>query len=463
MLPLVTAIPYQDPVILFKHFANRPWAILLDSAQFSPDCGRYSFIAIDPFQTLCSKNNEIVLAGKTIIGNPFLVLQTELKKYSATHIPDLPLFQGGAAGYFAYELNQQLERISSEKNSAQDYWDMALGFYDVVIAFDHQLKQAWIIATGLPEVAMAQRKFRAEQRSQYLLAQLTDFSCATDVNKKNTLLKVQSNFSEQDYQTTVEKIINYIYAGDVYQVNLAQCFTAKIDREYDAFVLYQQLRKINPAPYAAYFNFPDLVLLSASPEQFLQVQDRIVTTKPIKGTRPRGQNQYHDQENKAELLKSAKDYAENLMIVDLLRNDLAKVCQHHSIQVRKLASLETHPTVHHLVSTINGKLRDDCDLIDLIMAAFPGGSVTGAPKIRAMEIIAELESQQRGPYCGSMGYLGFNGNMDMAIVIRSLIKTANQISFHAGAGIVADSDPVAEYQETKHKVQALYDTLKNPS
>lgn len=459
MQPLVTEISYQDPVALFKHFARQPWAILLDSAQISDDKGRYSFIALDPFQTLCSKDNKIILNEKTILGNPFLVLQAELKKYIVTSSVDLPPFQGGVAGYFAYELSQHLEPKVQLKRNEQDTWDMMLGFYDCVIAFDQQLKKAWIIATGMPELEFASRKTRAQQRTQFLLSKLLNASSTEAAKKKNNAVNIECNLSDAMYQSIVKKIIDYIYAGDVYQVNVAQRFTAKIDHDYDVFALYQQIRKINPAPYAAYFNFPNHVLASVSPEQFLRVRNRCVTTKPIKGTRPRGQNKEQDLANIKALLESNKDQAENLMIVDLLRNDLAKVCQHHSIQVTELAHLETHPTVHHLVSTIKGQLRDDCDLIDLIQATFPGGSITGAPKIRAMEIIAELEPNARGAYCGSMGYIGFDGGMDTAIVIRSLIITPDQISFHAGAGIVADSSPAAEYAETWDKARALYNAL----
>jgi para-aminobenzoate synthetase component 1 len=269
---------------------------------------------------------------------------------------------------------------------------------------------------------------------------------------------VSSNFDRPGYLAAVRRAVEYIHAGDCFQVNLSQrLLCGATEPPLD---LYARLRERNPAPFAGYFDLGDFVVLSASPERFLRIEDGLVQTRPIKGTRPRGATPEEDENRRAELLRSAKDRAENVMIVDLLRNDLGRVCAYGSVEVTALCQLETYRTVHHLVSEVRGRLRPGLGAVDLLRAAFPGGSVTGAPKVRAMEIIAELEPTARGPYCGALGYVGFDGAMDTNILIRTITAGKGWLQFPVGGGVVADSDPEAEYAETLHKAEGMLRALR---
>jgi para-aminobenzoate synthetase component 1 len=273
----------------------------------------------------------------------------------------------------------------------------------------------------------------------------------------------QSNFTRPDYEATIQKTIDYIHAGDIFQANISQRFDAELPQDFDPFAHYLNLREMNAAPFATYFNLGGLILSSASPERFLTVKDGIVETKPIKGTRPHiRDDEALDTLYRNSLENSEKDRAENIMIVDLLRNDLSKSCRPDNLKVTALCALESFASVHHLVSTIQGQLRAGYDALHLLEGCFPGGSITGAPKIRAMEIIDELEPTRRGPYCGSMGYIGFDGAMDSNILIRTLVYQGNAVSFQVGGGIVADSDPAEEYDETLTKAHGLLESFKVP-
>jgi len=271
-------------------------------------------------------------------------------------------------------------------------------------------------------------------------------------------LKVNSNFTKEKYISTVKKAKEYIASGDIYQVNLSQRFSA--DLSITPFQLYKRLRRITPAPFGSFLNLEPAAIVSASPERFLKVSDRKVWTRPMKGTRPRGKNKAQDRRLKAALLNSPKDRAELVMIIDLERNDLGRVCEYGTVEVKKFVNLEAHPTVFQTTSTVEGVLRKGKDRIDLLKAAFPGGSITGAPKVRAMEIIKELEPTKRGLYTGSIGYLSFSGEMDLNIVIRTILTKGKRTYFQVGGGIVADSDPEAEYKETLDKAKALIAALK---
>jgi para-aminobenzoate synthetase component 1 len=323
--------------------------------------------------------------------------------------------------------------------------DMAIGFYDQVLAWDHKEERAWWISWR-------------EGINRY-----DAFVNTAPVTVHHSPLTthhspIQSNFDRPGFLAAVRRAIEYIHAGDCFQVNLAQQLRA--DAVYPPFELYGRLRKCNPAPFAAYFDMGEFQILSASPERFLQlVPNGEVITRPIKGTRPRGKTERQDAANRDELLVSAKDRAENVMIVDLLRNDLGRVCEYGSVHVPGVCRLESYPTVHHLVSEVRGLLRSDKTAIDLLRATFPGGSVTGAPKIRAMEIIAQLEPDARGPYCGCLGWIGFNGAMDTSILIRTFTQGHGWLQFPVGGGIVADSAPEKEYEETLHKAEGLLRAL----
>lgn len=454
---LVQEIPYKDPITVFALFAAEPFAIFLDSAKADNELGRYSFIAVDPFATLTSKNGEVKFNNETFTADPFIFLQQQLELYRQNTAPDLPPFQGGVAGYFAYDLCQHLEKLPTPKNDDLQFPDLMLGFYDVVIAFDHWQHQAWIFCNGYPEQDPDARIERAKRRLEYFSKRINENNVShktVSIVRLNNIT-ANANFTTENYQAMVKKVIDYIYAGDIFQANVAQRFLANLAPDFDCFDLYCRLRKTNPAPFAAYLNFVDTIIASASPERFLKLTNNMIEARPIKGTRPRGQDQQEDNIFASELLNSEKDRAENTMIVDLLRNDLSRVCREHSVQVTELCGLESFATVHHLVSTIVAELKPEKDAIDLLRATFPGGSITGAPKIRAMEIIAELEPNQRGPYCGSIGYLGFDGAMDLSITIRTFAIKDNKLTFQVGGGIVAESDPMAEYEETLIKAAAL--------
>lgn len=461
--PLVHEISYSDPVRIFSLFSKDPFAIFLDSAKNEMYSGRYSFIAIDPFFTMTSKNNQIKFGTEAYSGDPFLFLQQKLKQFSLANHPDLPPFQGGMAGYFSYDLCQHLETIPAHKIDDLQFADLMLGFYDVVFAFDHQLQKAWIFSSGFPEQNSEVRKARAKQRLEFYLKMISSSLKCEEQSLLETVrigdTNIHSNFTTENYQGMVQQVIDYIHAGDIFQANVSQRFQAALSNDFNPFMLYQTLREKNPSPFAAYLNFSDIIIASASPERFLKLAGNKIETKPIKGTRKRSNIPEQDEQLKQELMNSEKDRAENTMIVDLLRNDLSKVCCNHSVKVTKLCDVESFATVHHLVSTVIGELKPDHDAIDLLRATFPGGSITGAPKIRAMEIIAELEPTARGPYCGSIGYIGFDGNMDLSITIRTYAIKDQQLTFQAGGGIVAESNPQAEYEESLTKAAALKQIL----
>lgn len=460
--PLIQEINYLEPLEVFSLFAQDPGAILFDSANINDDKSQFSFIALDPFLTLSSKNGRTQLGTLSVFENPFLVLKKYLHEFPLQINPDLPPFQGGIAGYFAYDLCHHLEKLPKHKIDDLNFADMYLGFYDLVIAFDHQNKLAWIFSSGYPEKNNNARKNRAENRCQTLYKRIIQrqHSKHPSDQKLPANCKISSNFTCENYQTMVQRVIDYIHAGDIFQANVSQRFSSLVSQEFSSFTLYNNLRKINPASFSAYLNFNDTVLISASPERFLKLSNGMIETCPIKGTRPRGNTPEKDQDLKNELSHSTKDQAENIMIVDLMRNDLSRVCCDHSVEVIQLCKLQSYATVHHLVSTIRGTLKPDVDAVDVLCATFPGGSITGAPKIRAMEIIAELEPTSRGPYCGSIGYIGFDGSMDLSITIRTYAIKNNYITFQTGGGIVADSKPEEEYQEMLTKASALIRALQ---
>jgi len=460
-LPLVYEIPYQDPLCVFTLFKEQSGALLLQSAQLRLGSGRYSFIAVEPFATLVSKNGNIKLNEKERVGDPFVILQQELARFSQIHYPELPPFQGGVAGYFGYDLCHHLENVSFIAEDDMQFPDMALGFYDVVIGFDEVEKRAWIFSSGHPKEEN-ERKEYAKKRLKKLLNQLGQrsigFSPSTVCCDEKA---ITSNFTALTYSQAVNKVIESILAGDIFEANISQRFRTFLPRGLTAFDLYWRLTVSNPVPFAAYIHLADTVIVSSSPERFIKLTGRHVETCPIKGTRGRGDTSTNDAKLANELLTSEKDRAENMMIVDLLRNDLSRVCLPHSVKAPILCQLETYPSVHHLVSVVTGTLVDGITAIDLLRAAFPGGSITGAPKIRAMEVIADIEPTARGPYCGSIGYIGFNGDMDTSITIRTFCIKNNNITFQTGGAVVADSDPDAEYQETLIKANALKRVLVN--
>ena len=469
-IPLIQSLPTTlSPLEVCELLHDDPFCFFLDSGINCNRLGRYSFLGSDPF--LIFKNqggkNEIRRGNsiELIRGNPFDILKTLLSKYRLIVPTNLPPFMGGAVGYFAYDLKHFVEKLPSQSRDDINVPLCFLAFYDTVIIFDHLKGKVWISSTGLPEEGEHMKQIRAKTRVEEFCRKLSaakkpatfpPLTCG-----KQGAIKLKSNFTREGYMQAILEAKKYIAAGDIYQVNLSQRFSAKVSTP--PFELYKTLRTLNPAPFAAYLSCGEATIISSSPERFLRISGRSVETRPIKGTRPRGKNKLEDKRFKRELLESVKDKAELIMIVDLERNDLGRVCEYGTVKVPEVITLETYATVFHLVSTITGKLKEDKDHLDCLKACFPGGSITGAPKIRSMEIIDELEPTQRKIYTGSIGYIGFNQQTDLNIVIRTMLYCSGTVHFQVGGGIVADSDPGLEYEETLHKGRALIKTLHQGS
>jgi para-aminobenzoate synthetase component 1 len=446
-----------DPVAWCRAFADRSGLALFDSALKDERLGRYSFLGIDPFARLVADRTGVRLDGAEVGTDPFAAIGALAERYSVEAVPDLPPFQTGLAGYFGYGLRHHVERVPSHDRADIAWPDLVLGLYDLVLAVDHLAGRAWLLASGHPETAADARRERAEARIEWARARLRR---APQTSPAATwAIAAKPDLAPAAFKDAVRRTIDYIEAGDIYQANITQRFRANLPSGFDRLSLYQALRMRNPATFGAFLDFGATAILSSSPERFLKVADRRVETRPIKGTRPRGRGPAEDKSLAAELLASSKDRAENLMIVDLLRNDISRVCEIGSVQVPTLFGLESYATVHHLVSVVTGALAEGRSAVDLLRACFPGGSVTGAPKIRAMEIIAELEPTARGPYCGAIGYLSADGGMDSNIVIRTYCIQDQDLTFQVGGGIVADSDPQSEYDESLAKAKALIEVL----
>jgi para-aminobenzoate synthetase component 1 len=475
--PLVEElVPAPDPVRCCECLEGLPHRLFLDSASRDPRLGRYSFVMADPFAVVHS-------GGKS--ADPLAQVRHLLAPFAAQAVPGLPPFQGGAAGYIAYDWGLTLERLPAPAFDDLGLADLVFGMYDWVLAWDHAESKAWLISTGMPETDPVAKARRASERAAAVREALDRASFASRVRLQadrpgpvkaghyvleqapsypiddgwwDPRLELRSSFTRDGYLKAVERVREYIFAGDIFQANLSQRFETVLTEP--AWTLYRRLRQRNPAPFAAFLDFGRVLILSASPERFLRVDAAgHVETRPVKGTRPRGVGPEHDAALAQALAESQKDRAENLMIVDLMRNDLSRVCAPGSVRVAELFALEQYATVHHLVSTVVGQLAPGADAFDLLRAAFPGGSITGAPKLRAMEIIAELERSRRGVYCGSIGYWSVTGELDTSIAIRTAVACNRRVYFNAGGGIVADSDPADEYQETLDKARGVIDAL----
>lgn len=443
----LTEIPYRrDSSKLFGLIAAEPWSIFLDSGYPKVDRGRYDFLSSSPCKTLVTRGRETVIYdGKKLRKSeqdPFELLKSLLGR-KTLNLSDLP-FCGGAMGYFAYDLGRRIENIPRMARNDLDIPDMAVGIYNWVVVVDHHRRQSWL--AGQDNAAG-----KNKQWSDLVKLFHTERTCPPQ--KYSVRSAVSSSMSKETYSDAFLKIKNYILEGDCYQVNLTQRFS--VDVHGDPWDLYLALRERNPAPFAAYMNLPDCAVLSSSPERFLSINSGNVETKPIKGTIRRAAYANEDKALAEQLLESKKDRAENLMIVDLMRNDIGKNCETGTVTVPRLFALESYATVHHLVSTVTGRLLQNRHSLDLLRGCFPGGSITGAPKLRAMEIIEELEPFRRNLYCGSLGYIGYDGNMDTNIAIRTMVYRDGRVCFWAGGGIVADSELDSEYQECFEKAAAL--------
>jgi para-aminobenzoate synthetase component 1 len=475
LLPLIQPLdPPPDVAETLRRFADWPNVVLFDSASRRRELGRYSFLAADPFEF--EEFNSVPFGV-----DPFARVREWSRRFVSETIPNLPPFQGGAAGLLSYELGGACEQLPRPAINEFELPWLAVGLYDWVIAWDHELGTAWIISQGFPAEG-EERSRRAFERLQAVLCRLNDVEqfgrpiglktvpeavALTTPFRRTEFGPAElgggSNFSRDEYLRAVERVIEYIRAGDIFQANLSQRLLFPLTQ--DPLELYLRLRQLNAAPFAGYFAHDDWTIASASPERFVRVQNHVVETRPIKGTRRRRHRPEADLFTEDELRESDKDQAENVMIVDLLRNDLSKVCVPGSIRVPSLCAVETYETVQHLVSVVRGILDRNAagrqfDAWDLLAELFPGGSITGAPKVRAMQIIAELEPTVRGPYCGCLFYVGFDGSADSNILIRTFTVRRGWIQCSVGGGIVAQSDPQTEYEETLHKAAGMLRALQ---
>ena len=454
-----------DVAAAFSRFSHLNGCLLLDSSAATKTSagkplGRFSFLTAEPIEKL--------VFGPSQGREGLQKIRSLLKRFQSSTLEGLPPFQGGIAGLLGYDLNRAFENLPEPSNQSFQLPALVFGVYDWVIAWDHEQDRAWVISHGMASDEWPERGHYAEDRIEWVRCQLNSEpprvcnpTIASD-GLPNTHpvpgpAGLRSNFSKEDYLASVQQAIDYIHAGDVFQINFAQQLFYQAD--CPATELYQRLRERNPAPFAGYYDLGDAQLVSASPERLISVRHGKVETRPIKGTRKRMRYPEVDLHSKSQLKGSEKDRAENTMIVDLMRNDLSRVCVDDSVRVTQLCELETYESVLHLVSAIEADLRPECDAVDLIEAVFPGGSITGAPKIRAMEIITELEKSSRGAYCGSLGYMSFDGSVDFNILIRTITAKDGWWQIPVGGGIVSQSDPEKEYEETWTKAAGMLRAL----
>ncbi len=456
----------ETPVSAFKKIEGK-YSFLLESVVGGERLARYSFLGSDPSVIFVSKDNRVELTSggkKTVFssGTDCLVALKELMaRYRPVKVSGLPPFTGGAVGYLSYDMVRYFEELPLKNSDDRDLPDAAFMITDTMLIFDHLKHTIKVVANvfvernpdkaykqGTAAISRLVEKLKKPAKDGILLKQAA--------SGKETVLV--SNTAKKTYEQMVFKAKEYIKAGDIFQVVLSQRLSAKTG--IDSFDIYRALRVVNPSPYMFYLKYGDFKVTGASPEIMVKVEDGVVTERPIAGTRPRGKDDAEDEKLTAELLKDPKELAEHIMLVDLARNDLGRVCDYKSVKVDEMMVIEKYAFVMHIVSNVNGRLKKNRDAYDVIRACFPAGTVSGAPKIRAMEIIEELEGIQRGPYAGMIGYFGFNGNLDSCITLRTMVINKDTVYVQAGAGIVADSNPAKEYQETLNKAKALMSAVE---
>jgi len=452
------------PVLALRRLGDSPYACLFESVVGGEKVGRYSFLGVDPHTVLRVYGHQVHVEteGQTQTfesPQPMEFVRQQVTQYSVAPRPDLPPLTGGAIGYFGYDVVRYYERLPHAPPDDRNLPDLAFGMFDQLVVFDHVYKTLSVIVLVRPvafsspaeALAAAQQQLddltgRLLNGQQQLPPRRAEFADAAD-------LPFVSNFTQAEFEDAVRKCVQYIEAGDIFQVVISQRFQAPVHCE--ALELYRTLRVLNPSPFMFYLKLPEVTLVGSSPEIMCRVVGQEVTVRPLAGTRPRGSNPSHDAELEQDLLADPKECAEHVMLVDLGRNDVGRVARVGSIQLPDVMIVERYSHVMHLSSTVVGQLRDDCDSFDALGATLPAGTVSGAPKIRAMEIIDSLEPHKRGPYAGAVGYLDYRGNMDTCITLRTVVLHQGQAYVQAGAGIVADSDPTAEYQETVNKARGL--------
>jgi anthranilate/para-aminobenzoate synthase component I len=481
--PLFKEVPYSDPFHFYRSFTDRGNSIFLDSAKVTSRIARYSFIAADPYLTFRLKDGEVEIGDianglKTLsFRNPLERLNELLAVYPQNPDPGLPPFQGGAVGLFSYDFARHIERLPDHALDDLRIPEAHFLFADMVYAFDHVLKKAWVICApgagltglGYKDITDIDWAVAYEEALEKIVMGASKYAHAKalsglgpDVSASGyrgcSEADLRYEMSKAEYMDIVRRTKEYIAAGDIFQANLSQRISADIG-DADPWPIYEVLRRVNPSPFAVYADFGDYRIASSSPERLISARTGVIETRPIAGTRPRGRDSNGDSFMRAELLLNEKERAEHIMLIDLERNDIGRVSRYGSVMVDELMTTEDYSHVIHIVSNVKGIVKEGMTCLDVVRATFPGGTITGVPKVRCMEIIDELEPVRRGPYTGSMGYIGFSGDMDLNIIIRTFTIKDGRAYIQAGAGIVADSDPEREYYETMKKAEALVKTL----
>jgi len=458
----VFKLDFIEPIELFRKFETYSNLVFLDSAGPLGEDSRYSYLAVDPLYSIKVHNKKTYINGKEKKICLRNTLQSLLNICSHKKIKGIPNFQCGLSGYVSYDYCLNIEKIPQIDKTKNNFPDLNIGLYDLIFAFDLKLKKTFLFSLDLDDTKYSQNLEPHITKRKRLL-NFYKLPYITHSIQNNNKLKWKQETSKKEYKTKIKKIISYINNGDIFQTNYTHRFTAKKLDDLPDNLFYLSYRNKTKTPFSAFLNFGDVSVCSFSPERFIKVDNLEVTTSPIKGTVKTSSNKIRDNNLKENLIKSEKNLAENLMIVDVLRNDISKICIKGSVKVKALAELRSYKNVHHLVSTIRGKLKSRKDILNLLISCLPGGSVTGAPKIRAMEIISELEKSKRGVYCGAIGYISFSGDADFNIPIRTASIFNNQISINCGGGIVADSKAESEFRESIDKISNIIKDRKRLS
>ncbi|QDU62329.1 Anthranilate synthase component 1 [Planctomycetes bacterium Pan216] len=457
------------PVSAFARLDAGDWSFLFESVVGGEKVGRYSFIGGWPFLRFEAKGNEVTLEDadgpRTHTSEaPLEELNALIAKYRAPHLPGLPRFTGGAVGYAGYDAIRYIESLPNAPTDDRDLADLSFGFYDQMIVFDHITKVVLVIVLAHIDPDDVEGSYRkAGVRVDELVATLDNRGDhaldLVDVPKKiEPTREFASNFTREGFMAAVEKCKEYIRAGDFFQIVLSQRFQS--ETEADAFEIYRTLRVVNPSPFMVYLTTPQVTLVASSPEIMVRVENGWITTRPLAGTRQRGASDEEDRALAEELLADPKERAEHIMLVDLGRNDVGRVSEFDTVKLADVMTVERYSHVMHITSNVTGKLRKDLSPLDALWACLPAGTVSGAPKVRAMEVIDEMEPHRRGPYAGAIGYVDFTGNMDTCIALRTLVMTGKTAYVQAGAGLVYDSDPASEYNETLNKAKGLFTAIE---
>ena len=464
LVPVSCDLPadLETPISAFLKLRNGSEAFLLESVEGGEKVGRYSFLGVGPFLSLRAHDGRVELRGKGISevrqGDPMAITRELLQRYRPTGMNGLPRFYGGAVGYFAYDLVRHFERLPNRPPDDLGLPTCYLVFADAVVVFDHVKHTIKIVANALVDGDGGAAYRQAVERVESLYARLHAPLLLPELAGRVDYLQ-QTEMPVGDFVAAVERAKEYVRAGDIFQVVLSRRFSLEVPG-VDGLDVYRALRTVNPSPYMFFLDFDGVQIAGSSPELLVRLEGDLVETRPLAGTRPRGRDEAEDRRLEADLLADEKERAEHIMLVDLGRNDLGRVCRYGTVEVSELMATERFSHVMHIVSDVRGRLQPGRDAIDVLRACFPAGTVTGAPKVRAMEIIDELEPVARGPYAGAVGYVGFSGNMDTCITIRTIVMAGGRAYLQAGAGIVADSVPEREYVETVNKAKALVRALE---